>query len=113
MKKGISIIIPTFNREAFIGEAIQSILKQEYPYKIEIIISDDGSTDNTLSIAARYGQKRKILKKPDNCLSQGASGARNRGIAAATQPFLGFLIRTIIIYRNIYKNECYIKITHN
>ncbi|MEO6837241.1 MAG: glycosyltransferase family A protein [Ginsengibacter sp.] len=91
MNTGISVIIPTYNREKFVGEAIESVLIQEYHGKIEIIISDDGSTDNTLSIASAFGDVVKTIKKPADCNSQGASGARNRGIAAATQPFLCFL----------------------
>jgi len=91
MEKGISVIIPTFNRERHIEEAIQSILRQECSDNIEIIISDDGSTDNTLTVASRFGEKVKILEKPAGCSSQGASGARNRGIEAATQPYISFL----------------------
>ena len=91
MNTGISVIIPTYNREKFVHEAIESVLIQEYHGKIEIIISDDGSTDNTLSIASAFGNVVKIIKKPDDCNSQGASGARNRGIAAATQPLVCFL----------------------
>ena len=88
---GISIIIPTHNRESFLAEAINSILMQNYPGKIEIIVSDDGSVDRTLEIASAFGKKLKIIQKPDDCLSQGAASARNRGINAATQPFVCFL----------------------
>lgn len=89
--KGISIIIPTYNRENLVGEAIKSVLDQDYDGIVEIIISDDGSTDNTLEVVSSYGSKITILHKPDNCLSQGASGARNRGILKATQPYICFL----------------------
>lgn len=89
--KGISVIIPTYNRENLVGEAIKSVVSQNYPGKIEIIISDDGSTDLTLEVAASYGPKVKILKKPHDCKTQGASGARNRGILKATQPYICFL----------------------
>ncbi len=91
MTPGISVIIPTYNREKFIAEAIKSVLVQQYNGKVEIIISDDGSTDSTLSIASEFGNKVTILKKPFNSLSQGASGARNRGIAAVSLPFVCFL----------------------
>lgn len=89
--KGISVIIPTYNREKLVGEAIKSVLDQDYSGIVEIIISDDGSTDNTLEVASSFGSKIKILHKPDNCDSQGASGARNRGILKATQPYICFL----------------------
>ncbi len=88
---GISVIIPTFNREGFLAEAINSILIQDYNGVIEIIVSDDGSTDNSLKIASQFGEKVKIINKPGNCLSQGAAGSRNRGLSAATQSLICFL----------------------
>ncbi len=91
MKAGISVIIPTYNRVKYIKEAIQSALDQEYDGKLEIIISDDGSTDDTLSAAHSFGDKVKILGKPDDCKTQGVASTRNRGIKASTQPFLCFL----------------------
>lgn len=91
MKKGISIIIPTYNRKEFIKETIQSVLDQDYEGNLEIIISDDGSTDDTLAIARLFGSKVKIIEKSKDCLTQGAAGARNRGIRASTQPYVCFL----------------------
>jgi len=89
--KGISIIIPTFNRENFIVEAIQSVLDQDYDGTLEVIISDDGSTDRTFEILESYGVRVIVLRKPQDCLSQGASSTRNRGIRIATQPYICFL----------------------
>lgn len=88
---GISIIIPTYNREKYIEEAIQSVVNQDYAGNLEIIISDDGSSDKTLEIASSISNKVRILKKEKTCISQGASGARNRGINFATQAYIGFL----------------------
>ena len=64
---------------------------QDYKGGLEIIVSDDGSNDNTLQVAESCGEKVKILKKPEHCLSQGVSSTRNRGIKAATYPFICFL----------------------
>ncbi len=89
--KGISIIIPTYNREQFIAEAIKSVLIQEYDGDIEIIISDDGSTDKTIEIAESFGESVTILRKPVNCFTQGASSTRNRGILASSKPYICFL----------------------
>jgi glycosyltransferase involved in cell wall biosynthesis len=89
--KGISVIIPTYNRSTFIRQAIDSVINQDYEGPIELIISDDGSTDSTLSIASTYGSKVKIIERPANCITQGASGARNRGIVNATQHYISFL----------------------
>ena len=84
--KGISIIIPVYNRETFLEEAIRSVLEQKYDGSLEIIVSDDGSTDRSLEIAHSFGSQVCVVLKDDKCKSQGVSGARNRGIAAATQP---------------------------
>ncbi len=88
---GISVIIPVFNREAFLGEAICSVLAQRYAGQLEIIVSDDGSTDRSLDVAIAFGDRVKVVRKPEGCTAQGASGARNRGIAAATQSYVAFL----------------------
>lgn len=91
MRKGISIIIPTYNRKEFVKETIQSVLDQDYEGDLEIIISDDGSTDETLEIARSFGNKVKIIEKPKDCLIQGVAGARNRGIEVSTQSYVCFL----------------------
>jgi glycosyltransferase involved in cell wall biosynthesis len=91
MMRGISIIIPTYNRENFIEETIQSVLNQDYVGILEIIISDDGSSDRTLQIAESFGERVLILRKPVDCFNQGASSTRNRGISIATQPYICFL----------------------
>ena len=56
MSKKISIIIPTFNRAHFIGEAIQSALEQEI-LEAEIIVVDDGSTDGTREVVSNYAER--------------------------------------------------------
>jgi len=88
---GVSVIIPVFNQEKYIAKAIDSVLQQNFPYKIELIISDDGSTDNSIKIAESYLPFIIILKKPKNVFSHGASSTRNRGINVATQPYICFL----------------------
>lgn len=91
MEKGISVIIPAFNRQELIGECIESVLSQSFKGSLELIISDDGSTDKTLEIAKRYGDKIKIIHKPVDCKSQGVASTRNRGIMASTKQFICFL----------------------
>ena len=88
---GVSVIVPVFNREEFLGECIESILSQDYTGLIEIIISDDGSIDKSLEIAHSYGNRVKVVAKPIGCISQGASGARNRGIAVSKCRYIAFL----------------------
>lgn len=79
-----SIIIPVFNRERFISRAIESVLNQSFK-NYEIIVVDDGSTDNTPYIIKQY---------PVNIITQknrGVSAARNRGIKAAKGEIVAFL----------------------
>jgi len=83
----VSVIIPTYNRYNFIGDAIRSVLSQTYK-NIEIIVVDDGSKDNTY----------KIIKELSNCGMRyiyqshlGVSEARNRGAYAALGEYLAFL----------------------
>lgn len=84
----ISVIIPTWNREEFIGNAIKSVLNQTIPVK-EIIVCDDGSTDKTIDlIQSRFGEKVRILRLAHNGRP---SIPRNRGIAAATGDYVAFL----------------------
>lgn len=89
--QGISVIIPTYNRESFLKETIQSVLNQDLGKFLEIIISDDGSTDKTLDIARTFGGKVKIIEKPSYCNRQGVAATRNRGIHASTKDFISFL----------------------
>ena len=74
----ISVIIPTYNRASTIVRAIDSVLQQTHA-PIEIIVIDDGSSDNTREILAAYGLNIRYLYQ-DN---RGVSSARNTGIAAS------------------------------
>ena len=82
----VSIIIPTFNRRHFIGDAIDSCLAQTHPH-CEIIVVDDGSADDTASfLRGRYGGRIQYIYQAN----QGPGIARNRGIAAAQGRFIHF-----------------------
>jgi len=82
----ISVVIPAFNREAFLGEAIDSAIVQTYP-NIEIIVVDDGSTDRTPEVAAGYGDRVVLLRQAN----AGASAARNTGIGRARGELIALL----------------------
>lgn len=82
----VSAIITTCNREQFVGAAIQSVLEQDYA-PIEIIVVDDGSTDGTAEVVARFGDRVQYLWQQN----RGVSSARNSGIARARGQFLAFL----------------------
>lgn len=82
----VSIIIPSFNAEEHIGDAIQSVIDQTYKH-IEIIVVDDGSHDRTREIAASFGGSVRVLHQEN----QGAAAARNCGASHATGSWLAFL----------------------
>jgi glycosyltransferase involved in cell wall biosynthesis len=81
-----SVIIPTYNRAALLGEALDSVFAQEFP-DYEVIVIDDGSTDDTAAVAARYGRRVKFLRQ----VNRGPGAARNRGAQAAHGDYLAFL----------------------
>ncbi len=82
----ISTIIPTYNRASFVTKAIESVL-QQMKIDDELIVIDDGSTDNTPEVAAKYGSRIKFLRTAN----RGAGAARNRAVREATRPFVTFL----------------------
>lgn len=82
----VSVVIPTYNRARYVGKAIESVLAQAYR-GYEIIVVDDGSTDETSQVLRRYGDKIRYLHQ-DNA---GVSAARNRGIEEARGEWIGFL----------------------
>lgn len=81
-----SIVIPTYNRAQFIRECIDSVLSQDFS-DYEIIVVDDGSTDNTEKILSSYLPKIRYLKQSN----RGAEEARNRGILSSKGRYIVFL----------------------
>jgi glycosyltransferase involved in cell wall biosynthesis len=82
----VSIVIPTYNREAYLPEAIESVLSQSYP-PIELIVVDDGSTDGTREVLARYAGRCRCEFRTN----QGQSSSVNHGWAIARGDILGYL----------------------
>jgi len=82
----ISVIIPTYNRAWALEAAVDSVLAQDYP-EVELIVVDDGSTDETPALLARYGEALRVLTLENG----GVSRARNHGIAASAGEFIAFL----------------------
>lgn len=88
---GLSIIIPMYNAEKYIGECLQSILNQNLPDdEYEIIIVDDGSTDASAKIVERYRTQNPVIKLISQS-NAGQSSARNKGVSLASGTFLCFV----------------------
>ncbi|MCK4852295.1 MAG: glycosyltransferase [Candidatus Omnitrophica bacterium] len=83
----VSVIIPTYNRAHVVGRAIESVLNQTYR-EFEIIVVDDGSTDNTKElIEDKYGKQVNYVRQP----RKGAPAARNLGFRISRGKFVNFL----------------------
>ncbi|MDM8539572.1 glycosyltransferase [Desulfococcaceae bacterium HSG9] len=82
----VSVIIPTYNRGHILSDAIDSVLAQDFD-GYELIVVDDGSTDNTMAVLNGYSNKIKVCKQTN----QGVSAARNHGIAVSSGELIAFL----------------------
>ena len=82
----VSVIIPVYNGERYLAEAIESVLAQTYR-PLEIIVVDDGSTDGSAEVAKRFGSPVRYCFQPNS----GAGAARNQGADLARGSFLAFL----------------------
>lgn len=82
----ISVVIPAWNAALHIGDALDSVLSQSVAPK-EIIVVDDGSTDNTIICLQKYGPRITLIRQPN----AGPAAARNRGIAEAHGDAMAFL----------------------
>jgi len=97
----VSVIIPVYNSENYLEQAIESVLKQDLN-NIEIILIDDGSIDKSLDICYRYSNKHNNI----NVIHQknlGPGAARNKGIEIATGEYVTFLDSDDLIPKNTFK----------
>lgn len=99
----ISVIIPAYNQAEYLPDAVESVYNQTFPPH-EIIVINDGSTDNTKEIAERYMySKFPMIESPVKVINQvnkGLPSARNTGIMAATGDYLMFLDADDILMEN-------------
>ncbi len=92
----VAVIIPTHNRAGLLGAALGSVLAQTTPRRIEAVVIDDGSTDNTDQVIEpylqRYGDPQgKVTIRYTKLNKQGVVVARNTGIAQTSAPYVAFL----------------------
>src|ERR1035441_10508770 len=82
----ISVVIPAYNAFAFIAETLDSVLQQTFPPD-EILVIDDGSTDDTAAVAESFGPPVRVFRRPNS--RQGAS--RNFGVQQAVSEWIAFI----------------------
>ena len=82
----VSVVIPNYNYGRYLKQAIDSVLAQSYP-EVEIIVVDDGSTDDSDEVLKSYGERVRWFRQSN----QGVSAARNLGIKESRGEFIGFM----------------------
>ena len=82
----VSVIIPNYNYAHYVGAAIESVLNQTYP-DIEIVVVNNGSTDNSLEVLSKYAGKICLVNQEN----LGQSGSRKSGLNSATGDYIAFL----------------------
>jgi glycosyltransferase involved in cell wall biosynthesis len=82
----VSVIIPVYNCQAYIAQAVRSALEQDHPSK-EVIVVNDGSTDGTLAVLREFGDAIRVVDQPNG----GPPRARNAGLRAARGDYVAFL----------------------
>lgn len=97
----ISIIIPAYNTEHYLSDCMDSIISQQYP-SLEIIVVNDGSTDNTLELLRGYSEKYSYVQVIDK-RNEGQSIARNTGADIATGDYVLFVDSDDILSHNSLK----------
>lgn len=91
IKYNLAIIVPAYNVEKFILPCIESIINQKTTYSFQLIIVDDGSTDNTSSIIKKIGNKNRKFVKIIKENNKGFSGARNTGLSYVDSEYVAFV----------------------
>lgn len=82
----ISVVIPVYNGDKYLAEAIESVLSQT-DFELEIIVVDDGSTDNTARVAESFGSSVRYYHQ----IKAGPGAARNKGVSLAQGNYISFL----------------------
>jgi glycosyltransferase involved in cell wall biosynthesis len=83
----VSVVVPVLNGERTVGACIESLLALDYPPdRVELIVVDNGSSDNTRAILERYAPRLRVLEET----TRGPGAARNRGVAGASHPLIAF-----------------------
>ncbi len=104
----VSILIPCFNAESFVAEAIQSAIDQTWE-NIEIIAVDDGSTDGSINVLRSFGDRIKFITGPN----RGACAARNEAFSLSSGEFVQFLDADDVIHPNKITRQLSVLLNEN
>ena len=107
-KPKVSVIIPLYNQKQFVGQAIESILNQNYE-NIEIIVVNDGSTDNPFSVLEKYKDNIILINQGN----KGLAGARNTGIKNSSGEYLQLLDADDFLHEDKIKLQLEFNKKHN
>lgn len=91
----VTVVIPLYNQKEFVAHAIESVLNQSIS-DIEVIVVDDGSTDNPAAILEQFGKKIEVIEQQN----QGLAAARNAGLSRASGEFIQFLDADDFLHRD-------------
>jgi glycosyltransferase involved in cell wall biosynthesis len=98
----VSVIIPVYNTGAFLRECLESVLGQTLT-QIEVIVINDGSTDDCAAILDEYARADPRVTVVHNARNRGVSAARNRGIDLATGAYIGFVDSDDVVAPEMYR----------
>lgn len=84
----VSVIVPTYNRAGILRRCLEALTSQDYPGRLEIIVVDDGSTDETRQVVEEFARRNGVRYIQQ--ANRGPAAARNRGIAAADGEIIAF-----------------------
>ena len=98
----LSVIVPVYNAAPFLGALIDSLLSQTYIGVMELILVNDGSTDDSLDVCQRYAASNASIKVV-NQANGGVSNARNAGVSLATGDYLAFVDADDVISFDMYR----------
>lgn len=108
----VSILIPVYNTEKYVAEAIESVLNQTYK-NIEIIIVDDGSTDKSWEIVESYRQKYPDIIKTHRQKNKGACAARNKALELSSGQYIQYLDADDLISNNKIEEQLRLLLKYN
>ncbi|MFA6958628.1 MAG: glycosyltransferase [Thermoanaerobaculia bacterium] len=101
-RPSVSIIVPTYNRDKFLVDALESVLRNQLTHALEIIVVDDASSDNTASVLEQYGTAIRTKRLNRN---GGAAEARNEGLKLATGKYVKFLDSDDVLCSDTLQDE--------